>query len=108
MLSMNVGQIRGTTDINRFGNIVNVKYGRVRCIVNEGMYVFKHRCLYYQITKKENVYVLVFPLGREHANIQDMFENCTIYKLESGDELQMFDHTGQINRGIEFSAVGFF
>ncbi|PZE20430.1 hypothetical protein [Paenibacillus xerothermodurans] len=76
--------------------------------MKNGSYNFKHQCLYYQITKKENDYVLVFPLAKKYFNIQDIFENCTIYKLDSGKDLRMFDHTEKINQGVEFATVGFF
>jgi hypothetical protein len=72
-------------------------------------YCYKNQCLYYLFnSKRGNTEVLVFPFGVKYSNFQVMFMDCVIYKIDSEDNFNAFNHIDVINQGTSFSQVGYF
>ncbi|WP_146065514.1 hypothetical protein [Paenibacillus sp. UNC499MF] len=69
----------------------------------------KNNSLYYVLPNfKETVTILVFPLVSRSAGLQDLFEACTVYKLEKDAVLDEFDHLKHPEKGTPFGEIGFF
>lgn len=72
-------------------------------------YRTQNSSLYYVLPhSKETATILVFPLVNRPADLQDLFEACTVYKLGQDIVLDEFDHLKHPEKGIPFGEIGFF